>query len=189
VGGAHREVAPEVTRGRVVVVVGGRVVVVVVVGAAVVGGAPPSDVDGAVEVAGVEVAGVTVGGVEVVGAVIGVVGGVIPPVGEVELLPGCSLATRTPITTVAPVEANMATRVTRRMRRLARCRDSGEWWPKRCLDGIGVVGSLDNGFRGHISTLRSGPYASMTSLEYLAKDPLNGPLGRMPRHVPVMLRR
>jgi hypothetical protein len=117
-----------VTRGRVVVVVGGGVVVVVVVGAAVVGGALPPDVDGVVE-------GIEVGGIEVVGAAIGVVGGVIPPVGAIELLPGCSLATRTPIRTVAPVEANMVTRVKRRMRRWARSRDPGEWLPKRCTGG------------------------------------------------------
>jgi hypothetical protein len=116
-------VAPEVTRGRVVVVVGGGVVVVVVVvvGAIVVGGAPPPDVDGVVVGAGVVGAGA-----EVVGAATGVVCGAIPPVGAVELLPGFSLATRTPIRTVAPVETTMVTRVRRRMRRWVRCRASGE---------------------------------------------------------------
>jgi hypothetical protein len=120
-----------VTRGRVVVVVGGGVVVVVV-GAAVVGGVPPPDGDGAVVGADV-VAGSEVAGIEVGGAVIGVVGSVVPPGGAIELLPGCSLATRTPMRTVAPVEANMAPRVKRRMRRCARCRDSGVWLPNRCM--------------------------------------------------------
>jgi hypothetical protein len=170
-----------VTRGRVVVVVGGGVVVVVVVvGAAVVGGAPPPDVDGAVEGV-VEVAGIEVAGIDVGGAVIGVVGGVIPPVEEIELLPGCSLATRTPITTVAPVEANMVTRVKRRMRRWARRLDAGEWLPKRCMGSEsfswsvrnvcgptetrgGLAASLDVEIREHTGTLRNEPYASMTPI-------------------------
>jgi len=93
-----------VTTGREVVVVGGRLVVAVVVSASVVGvveeeGSSP-ELDPAVGL-----------------AVVGVV---------VELAPGCSLATTTPISAVAPVAARTAERVRRRSRRSARSRASGE---------------------------------------------------------------
>ena len=112
------------------VVVGGRLVVVVV-GAKVVGTIAGeellSEVDGVV---GVAVAGVSVVGVDAGGAVeVDVVGGwagVVPLVPAPELAPGCSFATTTPISAVAPVVAKIAERVRRRRRTLARSRVSGE---------------------------------------------------------------
>jgi hypothetical protein len=102
----HLDVPPEVTAGRVVVVVGGDVVVV--------DGDDPtegSDVDGVVvSVVEEEVGGVVVN--EVLFAV---------------LAPGCSLATMTATSAVAPVAARMDARVRRRNRALASLLVSGEW--------------------------------------------------------------
>lgn len=85
--------------------------VVVVVGCVVVvDDVAPSDEDVVVEgvdVVVVEVAGERVGFVSV----------------AAELAPGCSLATRTPTSPVAPVATMMAVRVSRRTRALARSRD------------------------------------------------------------------
>ncbi len=116
------------------VVVGGEVVVVVV-GGAVVGGAVVGGVvlgvAGGVPVDGVDS---TVG--EVVGVVVSVVGddgdveGVVVVVGggKVALLfAGCSLATTTPMSTVAPVAAMKDARVRRLTRIWARRLVSGEW--------------------------------------------------------------
>lgn len=90
---------PEVTLGVLLVVVGAFVVVVV---------ATLAD-DAAPEVGEVEVVVVVV----------------VTDEGADELdAPGCSLATTTPISTVAPVAATTAERVNRRRRRLAFSRDS-----------------------------------------------------------------
>jgi hypothetical protein len=52
---------------------------------------------------------------------------VLPPALRVLLEPGCSWATTTPMTTVMPVAASTATRVTMPSRVCARPRDSGVW--------------------------------------------------------------
>jgi hypothetical protein len=145
-------VPPDVTTGRVVVVVGGEVVGVVVVGGEVVG----------VLVVGCEVVGVLVVGCEVVvdpaaDSVVGVVvavdevdvGSVVEVDTEVpvevdgdELAPGCSLATMTPMSAVAPAEATIAARVRYRTSAFARRRPSGELWLRGWLiEGIGSVSS------------------------------------------------
>jgi hypothetical protein len=121
-------VPPEVTEGRVVVVVGGEVVVVVVVGTVFT---PP--VDGSV-VVGVVVDGGTE--VDVVGSEV-----VVDP-DEVDglfgaLVPGCSFATTTPITAVAPAAARNDARVSRRSRTVARRLVSGELWSSgRLIAGL-----------------------------------------------------
>jgi hypothetical protein len=125
------------------VVVGG--LVVVVVGAKVVGtvagvelpseaGAGLDDSVVGVDVTGVDVVGPTVGGVVVVDVDDGG-GGVIPFLLAPEVAPGCSLATRMPITAVAPVAAITAERVKRRSRISARWRVSGELRSLSCLTG------------------------------------------------------
>jgi hypothetical protein len=92
-------VPPEVTCGVACVVVGAEVVVVVAT--------PADDAEPEVEEVGV------------------VVVDVVPGEEADELdAPGCSLATTTPISTVAPAAATTAERVNRRMRRLAFSRDS-----------------------------------------------------------------
>jgi hypothetical protein len=95
------------------VVVGGDVVVVVGGDVVVVEGDDPTEggeVDGVV----VDVVGEEVDGV------------VVNEVGLAVLAPGCSLATITPMSAVAPVAARMDARVRRRNRALARCLVSGE---------------------------------------------------------------
>jgi len=125
----HREVPPDVTTGRVVVVVGGDVVVVVVVvGTDVVGVVVPDP-------AGDPVVGVVVAGV-VAGVVVGVVVEVDGTEVEVlpvvvltaELAPGCSLATTTPISAVAPAAPTIEARVRKRTSALARRLAAGELW-------------------------------------------------------------
>jgi hypothetical protein len=116
-----------VTTGRVVVVVGGGLVVVVgaKVGGVVTGevSLPDGDRDDGVEVVGVAGDGkAVVDGTEVVG-----VDGIVPLVLAPELDPGCSLATTTPITAVAPVAASATARVSRRSLTCARSLVSGEW--------------------------------------------------------------
>ena len=127
--GRHRDVPPDVTTGRVVVVVGGGVVVVVV-GANVVGTVAgvelPPEVAGVVGVDVVGVAVVVVVGGDVVVDVVGGSAGVVPLGLAPELAPGCSFATTTPISAVAPVAAITAERVRRRRRMFARSRASGE---------------------------------------------------------------
>ena len=93
----HRLVPPDVATGRVVVVVGGGVVVVV-------GGDVVVVVGDEVPAPRFDEAGVRRGGeVVVVGAIVvevlGVCSGALPDA----VAPGCSLATTTPMTTVAPV--------------------------------------------------------------------------------------
>jgi hypothetical protein len=120
----HREVPPDVTTGRVVVVVGGDVVVVVVVGTDVVGVVVPDP-------AGDPVVGVVVAGV-VAGVVVEVDGTeveVLPVVVlTAELAPGCSLATTTPISAVAPAAPTIEARVRKRTSALARRLAAGELW-------------------------------------------------------------
>ena len=113
-GVGHREVPPDVTTGRVVVVVGGDVVVVVrgtdVVGVVVADPVGDSVVgDSVVGVVGV-VAGVVVdvGGTEVEVEVLPVV------VLTAELAPGCSFATTTPMSAVAPAAPTIEARVKKR---------------------------------------------------------------------------
>jgi hypothetical protein len=101
-----------------VVVVGGGVVVVVVGDVVVVDdevSAPRFDE------AGGDVVVVVVGAVVVV--VLGVCNGALPDA----VAPGCSLATTTPMTTVAPVAASAASRVRKRRDAAARRLVSGEW--------------------------------------------------------------
>jgi hypothetical protein len=134
----HREVPPDVTTGRVVVVVGGDVVVVVVVGTDVVGVVVPDPAgDPVVGVVVVVVVGVVVAGV-VAGVVVEVDGTeveVLPVVALTdELAPGCSFATTTPMSAVAPAAPTIEARVKKRTSALALCRASGELaW--RCLIG------------------------------------------------------
>jgi hypothetical protein len=113
----------------VVVVVGGVVVVVVVVGTVVT-----RPVDGSVVV-------VVDCGSDVV-VVVGSEVDVDPC--EVDVLfaalaPGCSFATTTPITAVAPAAARNDARVSRRSRTVACRLVSGELWSSGCL--IGRLGS------------------------------------------------
>jgi hypothetical protein len=105
-----------------VVVVGGRVVVVVG-GEVVVVGEAEAPTEGS-ELMGGEVTGV---GAFVVGVlVVGVLG--VWTAGVLEAVaPGCSLATITPMTTVAPVAPKAAKRVRTRREAAARRRVSGEW--------------------------------------------------------------
>jgi hypothetical protein len=139
-GVSHREVPPDVTTGRVVVVVGGDVVVVVVVGADVAGVvvvgvvvSDPAD-DSVVGVVVDVVAGVVVGavvaGVVVVGVVVSVDGTeveVLPvEVLAAVLAPGCSLATTTPMSAVAPAAPTIEARVRYRTSVLALRLPSGE---------------------------------------------------------------
>ncbi len=132
-GVGHREVPPDVTTGRVVVVVGGDVVVVVV-GGVVVGVVVGDDVVGVVvapDPTGDSVVGVVVvpdpAGDSVVGVVVvGVVADVVVEVDgtEVEVLPlvvvtaelapGCSFATTTPMSAVAPAAPTIEARVRKR---------------------------------------------------------------------------
>jgi hypothetical protein len=79
--------------------------------------------------------------------VVGVRAGVESLEAAVELAPGCSLATTTPIRAVAPVAARAAERVRRRSRVLARSRVSGE---------LCSVGSFTCGRR--LSSARSRSY-------------------------------
>ena len=125
----HRDVPPEVTTGRVVVVVGGGLVVVVV-GGVVLGVVCGVPVDGANPTVGGEVVdGVVDGVVSVVGDDVGVEGTVVVVEGnKVEVLfAGCSLATTTPMSTVAPVAAMRDARVRRLTRKWARRLAAGEW--------------------------------------------------------------
>jgi hypothetical protein len=102
-------------------------VVVVVRGVVVEVVADESDGDGAV-VGGVVVVVVVVNGVVVVVEF-------VETVLVVALLPGCSLATTTPITAVAPVAIMTAERVRRRTRTVALCRASGVWLAGDCVMG------------------------------------------------------
>jgi hypothetical protein len=120
----HREVPPDVTTGRVVVVVGGDVVVVVVVGTDVVGVVVPDPAGD--PVVGVVVAGVGAGVVvEVDGTEVEVLPVVVL---TAELAPGCSLATTTPISAVAPAAPTIEARVRKRTSALARRLAAGELW-------------------------------------------------------------
>jgi hypothetical protein len=97
----------------VVVVVGAVVVVVVDVLVGVVATDPLSLEDGLVDVVEVDVG-------------VGVVVEVVPSfVAGGTLEPGCSLATTTPMTAVAPVADSTTARVSRRSRRRARSRSCG----------------------------------------------------------------
>ena len=58
--------------------------------------------------------------------------------GEVALAPGCSLATTTPMATVAPVASRAATRVTRRRRASTRALFSGELNRGAELNGLAL---------------------------------------------------
>jgi hypothetical protein len=125
-------VPPDVTTGRVVVVVGGEVVGVLVVGCEVV-----------VDPAADSVVGVVVAVDEVdVGSVVEVDTEVPVEVDGDELAPGCSLATMTPMSAVAPAEATIVARVRYRTSAFARRRPSGELWLRGWLiEGIGSVSS------------------------------------------------
>ena len=120
-------------------VVGGEVVVVVVV----VGDVDPEDAPESDEV------GVVVDGDVVVVEVLGaeVVGTWTGALLEASLVPGCSLATTTPIAMVAPVATRAAELVRRRRRALARCLVSGElWW------GAGLTRHVLGSASGHGSS-------------------------------------
>jgi hypothetical protein len=113
-----------------VVVVGGDVVVVVV-GTGVVGVVVPDPVGDSV--VGVVVAGVVAG---VVVEVDGTEVEVLPVVVLTdELAPGCSLATTTPMSAVAPAAPTIEARVRKRTSALALRLASGELWSLRCLIG------------------------------------------------------
>jgi hypothetical protein len=135
-------VPPDVATGRVVVVVGGEVVVVVGGKVVVVVDdeepAPISDEGGVVVGSDVFVVGATV--VEVLGVWSGAVLDADAP--------GCSLATTTPMTTVAPVAATAASRVSKRRDAAARRRVSGE--------GTGRVDFIEH-FLGSGSSDASSP--------------------------------
>ena len=108
---------------------GGDVVVVVVVGTDVVGVVVVSDPAGD-PVVGVVVAGVV--GVVVAGVVVEVDGTeveVLPVVVlTAELAPGCSFATTTPMSAVAPAAPTIEARVRKRTSAVARRLASGELW-------------------------------------------------------------
>jgi len=105
----------------VVVVGGGDVVVVVVVGTDVVGVVVVSDPAGD-PVVGVVVAGVVV---EVDGTEVEVLPVVVL---TAELAPGCSFATTTPMSAVAPAAPTIEARVRKRTSAVARRLASGELW-------------------------------------------------------------
>ena len=131
--GLYAAVPPDVTTGRVVVVVGGLVVVVggevvvVAAGGLVVEVAPTEPVEGVVVGAGADDVLVVVDEAPpvVVGSVVvgpGDGAGALAPAEE----PGCSLATVTQMTAVAPPAATIAVEV-RRLRRACACvRANGE---------------------------------------------------------------
>jgi hypothetical protein len=102
-GGGHDDEPPEVTLGDVVVVVGAVVVVVLDCDS---GETSPDDVLVVVEVVDVD--------------------GVVPVLTDVPLAPGCSLATTTPMSAVAPAAASATVLVSSFRRALARCRVSRE---------------------------------------------------------------
>lgn len=115
---------PEVTTGRAVVFVGAVVVVVcgsdVVVGVELGADSPEDALAGTVVVGTVAVGKDVDDGVTFGSAVVG------------ELIPGCSLATTTPIRTLAPVAMSDADLVKRRRRESARCLARGE--PFGCVE-------------------------------------------------------